>query len=58
MCMSDYITGFGLVIGFIERLQILNTSNYSATINSQTVKFTTAGMKSSQPAVSSHVVAW
>jgi uncharacterized PurR-regulated membrane protein YhhQ (DUF165 family) len=40
--------GFGLVIGFIEHLQIVTTSNYSATANSHTLKFTTAHTNSSQ----------
>jgi hypothetical protein len=31
--MSDY-TGFGLVIGFIDNLEIVTTSNYSAIANS------------------------
>jgi hypothetical protein len=50
--------GFGLVIGFIGNLQIVNTSNYSAIANSQTLQYTTARTKSSQSAVSSLVVAW
>jgi hypothetical protein len=48
--------GFGLVIGFIEHLQIINTSNYSAVANSHNLQFTTARTKSSQSAVSSPVV--
>jgi hypothetical protein len=51
-------TGFGLVIGFTEQLQIVTTSNYSAIANSHTLKFTTARTKSSQSAVSLPVVAW
>jgi hypothetical protein len=35
-------TGFGLVIGFIEHLQIVITSNYSAIANSHTLQFITA----------------
>jgi hypothetical protein len=38
--MSDYI-------GFIESLQIVTTSNYSATANSHTLQFTTACTRSS-----------
>jgi hypothetical protein len=49
---------FRLVIGFIEHLQIVTTSNYSTNTNSHTLQFTTAHMKSSQSAVSSLVVAW
>jgi hypothetical protein len=40
--------GFGLVIGFIEHLQIVTTSNYSAITNSHTLQFTTEHTKSSQ----------
>jgi hypothetical protein len=47
-----------LVIGFIELLQIVTTSNYSAIANSHTQQFTTARTKSSQFAVSSPVVVW
>jgi hypothetical protein len=49
---------FGLVIGFIEHLQIVTTSNDSAIANSHTLQFTTAHTKSSHSAVSSPVVAW
>jgi hypothetical protein len=35
-------TGFGLVIEFIDQLQIVTTSNYSAVANSHTLQFTTA----------------
>jgi hypothetical protein len=45
-----------MITGFIEHLQIENTSNYSAIANSHTQQFTTARTKSSQPAVSSPVV--
>jgi hypothetical protein len=43
---------FGLVTGFIEHLQIINTSNYTAIANSHTLQFTTASTTSSQSAVS------
>jgi hypothetical protein len=49
---------FGLVIGFIEHLQIETTSNYNALTNSHTLQFTTARTKSYQPAVPSPVVVW
>jgi hypothetical protein len=49
--------GFGLAIGFIERLQIVTTSNYSAIAN-QTLQFGTARTMTSQSAVSLPVVAW
>jgi hypothetical protein len=42
---------FGFVIGFIEHLQIVTTSNYSAIANSHTLQFITARSKSSQSAV-------
>jgi hypothetical protein len=48
------IHGFGLVIGFIEHLQIVTKSNYRAIANSHTQQSTTA----LQSAVSSPVVAW
>jgi hypothetical protein len=47
--------GFGLVIGFIEHLQIVTTSNYSGIVNSHALQFTAARSKSSQSAVSSPV---
>jgi hypothetical protein len=46
------------VIGFIEHLQIVTTSNYCAIANSHTLQFTTARTKPSQSAVSLPVVAW
>jgi hypothetical protein len=33
---------FGLVFGFADNLQVVTTSNYSATANSHTLYFTTA----------------
>jgi hypothetical protein len=48
---------FGLVIEFIEHLQTVTTSNYSAVDNSHTLQFTIARAKYSQSTVSS-VVAW
>jgi hypothetical protein len=56
--MERLETGFGLVIGFIEHLQIVTTSNYSSTANSHSLQFTTARTKFSQSAVSSAVVAF
>jgi hypothetical protein len=50
--------GFGLIIGFIDHLQIVTASNYSAVANSHTLRFTTARSKSCQSAVSSPVGAW
>jgi hypothetical protein len=47
--------GFGLVIGFIEYLQVVTTCNYSAIANSRTQQFITAR---TQSAVSSPVVVW
>jgi hypothetical protein len=44
-------TGFELVIGFIDQLQIGNTSNCTAIINSHTRQFITARTKSSKSAV-------
>jgi hypothetical protein len=43
--------GFGLIIGFIESLQIVTTSKYSAVANSHTLQFITARTKSAQSAV-------
>jgi hypothetical protein len=51
-------TGFGLVIGLIENLQIVTTSNYSAIANLHTLQFIIASTKSPQSAASSPVVAW
>jgi hypothetical protein len=56
--MSDYKREFELVIKFIEHLQILTTSNYSAIANSHTQQFITSRTKSSHSVVSSPVVAW
>jgi hypothetical protein len=50
--MSDYRRGFDCVTGFIEHLQIVTTSNYSAIANSHTLQFTKARIKSSESAVS------
>jgi hypothetical protein len=50
--------GFGLIIVFLEHLQIVTTSNCSTIANSHTPKFTTARTKSSESAVSSPVVTW
>jgi hypothetical protein len=52
------IDGFRLVIGFIDHLQIVTTSNYSAIANSRTLQSTTTRTKSSQSAMSTPVVAW
>jgi hypothetical protein len=49
-------TGLELVIGFVEILQNVSTSNYSAIANSHTQRITTARNKSSRSAVSSPVV--
>jgi hypothetical protein len=38
----EVTTGFELVIGFIEQLHVVNTSNYSAIANSQALQVTTA----------------
>jgi hypothetical protein len=51
-------TGFGLAIGFIEHLQIVNTNDYSANANSHKLQLTKARTKTLQSAVSSPVVAW
>jgi hypothetical protein len=57
-CMSDCRREFGLVIGFIEHLQIVTISNYGAIANTHTLQFTTTRIKSFQSTVSSPVVAW
>jgi hypothetical protein len=51
-------TGFGLVIVFIELLQIVTTGNYSAIANSHNPQFSTVGTIFSQSTVSSPIVAW
>jgi hypothetical protein len=55
--MGGYRRGFGLVNAYIDHLQIVTTSNYSAITNSQTLQFTTAHTKSTQFDVSSPVAA-
>jgi hypothetical protein len=50
--------GFGLVIAFIEHLQIVTTRKYTAIVNLHILQFTTASTKSSQSAMPSPVVAW
>jgi hypothetical protein len=50
--------GVGLVIGFIEHLQIVTTRNYSAVTNSHIQQLTIARTESPQSAVSSPVVMW
>jgi hypothetical protein len=52
------IDGVWMLIGFIDHLHIVTTSNYNAMTNSHTLQFTTARIKSFQSAVSSPVVAW
>jgi hypothetical protein len=48
--------GFGLVIGFIEHLQFVTTTNYSAIANSHIHQSTTAHTKSSQKFTSRFLV--
>jgi hypothetical protein len=50
-------TGFGLLIEFIDHLQIV-ASNYKDIANSHTLQFTTACTKSFQCAAPSSVVVW
>jgi hypothetical protein len=52
-CMGDCRWVFGLVLGFIEHLQIVTTSNCFAIANSRILWFTTALTKSSQSDVPS-----
>jgi hypothetical protein len=47
-----------LVIGFIEHLHNVTTSNYSAIANSHNLQLNTARNEPSQSAVSSPVVVW
>jgi hypothetical protein len=49
---------FGFLIGFIEHLGIVTTSNYKAIVNSYILQFIAALTKSSKSDVSSPVVAW
>jgi hypothetical protein len=49
---------FGLIIGFIEHLQIVTTSNYSDITNSHSLRFTMACTKAAQSAVPSLAIAW
>jgi hypothetical protein len=42
------IMGFGLVIGFIDHMQIVTTSNCSPITNSHTLQFAVARIKFSQ----------
>jgi hypothetical protein len=51
-------TGFVLVKGFIEHLQIVIPSNYSVIAHPHTLQSTTARSKSSESALSSPVIAW
>jgi hypothetical protein len=54
------VLGFPLVIRYTAHLytQLVTTSNYSTTVNSHTLQFTTVGTKPSQSAVPSPVVTW
>jgi hypothetical protein len=51
-------TGFKSVIEFIEHLQIVTTSNYTAVANSHILLFTTARIKAFQSASFSPAVVW
>jgi hypothetical protein len=55
--MSESKHGFGLVIGYVEHLHVVTTSNYSAAVKLHSLQFTRARTESSQSAVSSPVVA-
>jgi hypothetical protein len=50
MSYSDPWRGFGLVIGFIEHVRIVNTSNYDRLkeLHTPNITVTTAHIKSSQ----------
>jgi hypothetical protein len=52
------LDGLGMIIGFIEHLQIVTISYYSAIARTHRLQFTRARTKSSQFAVSSPIVAW
>jgi hypothetical protein len=52
------IDGVLKVIRFIEHLQIVTISNYSAIVNSHTQQYTTAPTRTFQSAVFSPVVVW
>jgi hypothetical protein len=56
--MSDYRRGFGLVIGFIDHLDIVTTGESSAIVNSHNLQFITVRTKTFWSAVSSPVVVW
>jgi hypothetical protein len=57
-CLSDSRRGVGLDIGFIDRLQVVITSNYNIIVNFQNLQITTAHAKTFQSAVSLPVVSW
>jgi hypothetical protein len=56
--MYCHVNGFGLIIGFLNQLHFVNTSNYSAIAKSHTLQFTTASTEPFKSPVSSAVVAW